>query len=456
MRKRTGTIQPRGKDGMLHARHTITIDGVSVRRWFPLGTDSKALARAKNKALLAQLERGEIPNVAATAALETSSAAFERVVDAMREDGLKSWKDKRQRLRDYAEPVLGHLRIDAVRVGHIREALDSCKTAGKSKQTIVHLRNDLSSVFDWLRREELIEKNPVSLVKVPKFATEDDRPRQILTDEEFVQFLGCAEVSLLLRTMALVSRVFGGMRTSDLHAWRWEHVDTNGWKTAKIRRPKVRGLSLLEMPAPLLPWLQLWWRETGSRTTGPVFPVGRGDRADEARGHTGYARQLRAALETAGITRAELFADGAESRRVDFHSFRRAYVTALADSGVNAQQAMALAAHTKIETHMRYKDRTRALKTPEAIVPDLGQLEVGAQKTKGSEPKDSEPLEAGRTGLEPAASGVTGQQGARFFRFFAPKLVPRSTRFHWVTPTRGRLAWTIPAGTPVEFHHAKS
>jgi len=457
MRQRTGTIQHRGKEGLLFARHTITVDGVSVRRWFPLGTTSKAIANAKNKQLVEQLKRGDIPDVEETRDLETCSAAFERIVEAMKVDGLKSWKDKRQRLRDYAEPAIGKMRIDTVKTLHIREVLDACKASGKSKQTVVHLRNDLSSVFDSMRRDELIEKNPVSLVKVPKFVTEDERPRQILTDEEFVQFMGCTDVSLLLRTMALVSRVFGGMRTGDLHAWRWEHIDTAGWKTAKIRRPKVRGLVLIEMPPALLPWLQLWRRENGSPATGPVFPVGRGERANEHRGHTGYARQLRAALLVAGVTRAELHANDDETKRVDFHSFRRSFVTALSDSDINAQQSMLLASHTKMETHMRYnmQGRTRALKTPGAIVPSMGQLEATPKKTKGSEPIDSDPLEAGRTGLEPAASGVTEQRGARFFRLFAPKLVPRSTRFSWVSPTRGRLAWTIPAGTPVGVWNAK-
>jgi integrase len=103
------------------------------------------------------------------------------------------------------------------------------------------------------------------------------------------------------------------MRTSDLHAWRWEHIDTTGWTMAKIRRPKTRGLSVLQLGEPLREWLKHWWTETGSRRTGAVFSVGRGDRAEEARGHTGYARQLRAALLTAGITRAELHSDGARA-----------------------------------------------------------------------------------------------------------------------------------------------
>jgi hypothetical protein len=39
---------------------------------------------------------------------------------------------------------------------------------------------------------------------------------------------------------------------------------------------------------------------------------------------------------------------------VDFHSFRRAFKTALAGAGVNVQQAMQLAGHSDAKTHMRY------------------------------------------------------------------------------------------------------
>jgi integrase len=366
-RQRTGTIQRRG--GVYWVRHTINTQGVTVRRWFALGTTSLAVARAKNARLLEQIARGELPDVEAMAAPETCSAAFARVIAEMRAEGLKTWKDRQQRLQDYAVPVLGELELGAVTAANIRDALDRCRAAGKSKQTLVHLRNDLRAVFDALWRADQVTTNPVAKVQVPKQAREDDRPRQLLTDEEVSRFVACEAVSLSLRTMAIVSRVLGGLRTSDLHAWRWEHIDTAGWTTAKIRRPKTRGLSVLELPALLKPWLQRWWRETGSRTAGPVFPVGRGRRPEAARGRTGYAKQLRAALQLAGITRPELFEDTAESRRVDFHSFRRAYATALADAGINAQQAMALAGHTKLETHLRYVDRLRPLATPDGVFP---------------------------------------------------------------------------------------
>ena len=148
MRKRTGSIEPKGKDGLLWVRHTIDVDGVSVRRWFPLGTASRAVARAKNRELLAKLASGEIPDATTTRELETCKAAFKRIVEAMREEGLRSWKDKQQRLRDYAEPVIGELCIDAVRVGHVRDVLDACKAAGISCTrigTVTDLRGTVRS-----------------------------------------------------------------------------------------------------------------------------------------------------------------------------------------------------------------------------------------------------------------------------------------------------------------------
>jgi integrase len=356
--------KPQFRHGQYWGRHTIDVVGVTVRRWFPLGTDSLALASAKNEELRERLSRGEIPKETETRAPELVSGAFKRIVAKQREEGMKSWKDREQRLRDYALPVLGKLTISAVRAQHGREVLEHCVSTGKSKQTVTHLRNDLSSIFDALWRDDLIPENPLDKVRIPKIAKQDNRARQILTDEEFAQFVTCEAVSLRLRTMAMVSRTLGGLRTSDLHAWRWEHIDVSTWRTCQIRRPKTRGMAFLELPDLLRFWLRRWWVEVGSPTTGPVFSVGRGERSDEHRAHTGYARQLRAALIAAGVTRAELHEDGDFSKRVDFHSFRRAYTTALADLGLNVQTTMRLAGHSKVETHLGYVDRLRPMASP--------------------------------------------------------------------------------------------
>jgi len=70
--------------------------------------------------------------------------------------------------------------------------------------------------------------------------------------------------------------------------------------------------------------------------------------------------------------RWELFKETDTTLPVDFHSFRRAYNTALAESGVNVQKAMALAAHSDPRVHERYVMSTKEMRTvPERAIPAL-------------------------------------------------------------------------------------
>src|SRR6185436_11576267 len=97
---------------------------------------------------------------------------------------------------------------------------------------------------------------------------------------------------------------------------------------------------------------------------GLVFPARRGERAGETKIKVSHAaafrrdlmrafgletwdaktRKFKKAREMTARER-ELFTETADTLPVDFHSWRRAYSQALADAGVNAQQATALAGH---------------------------------------------------------------------------------------------------------------
>ncbi len=67
-----------------------------------------------------------------------------------------------------------------------------------------------------------------------------------------------------------------------------------------------------------------------------------------------------------------LYFETAATLPVDFHSFRRAFNTALAEADVSVQRAMALASHSDAKTHMRYVMRTRGMRTiPDAALPRL-------------------------------------------------------------------------------------
>ncbi len=120
-------------------------------------------------------------------------------------------------------------------------------------------------------------------------------------------------------------------------------------------------------PEVLSPFLRAWWERAGKPESGPVFPVRVGKRAGEAkRPLNSYAKRLRRELFCAGVVRASpievpatkpgqrtdlgkpaegtklapnprdpLYFETEATLPVDFHSFRRAFASALAEAGVN-------------------------------------------------------------------------------------------------------------------------
>src|SRR5690606_7338433 len=103
-------------------------------------------------------------------------------------------------------------------------------------------------------------------------------PRIVLTDEEFEQLIayGLKQGEGLLSELymlCLCARILGGMRTSDLHAWRWEHWDTQTWSSVLVPRPKTEGdedeLGDMVLTGPYTPPEELvahvrsWWKRHG-------------------------------------------------------------------------------------------------------------------------------------------------------------------------------------------------
>ena len=336
------------------ARITTTVDGERVRVQHQLGTTSRAAAQAK----LARLLEAETPTSAEALRSETFSEAARRIVA---KQNIKTESDRLRRLETWAFPELGALSVEAVKPGHIRSALEGMVKAGRSRTTCQHLLVDIATVLDDLWRDEVIQENPARRVRVPKTALVDARPRIILSEDEFSRFMACPGIDPELHMVALTSRCLGGMRTADLHAWDWSHVDVVGWASAQVSRPKTKSTDRLALPGMLVGPLRAWWDGQGRPTSGPVFPSRRGPRAGESKlAHSSYAERLREALWRAGVRRGatqaecELQTDTDSTRRVDFHRFRRAYATGLARAGTNVQVAMRLSGHTTAGTHQRY------------------------------------------------------------------------------------------------------
>ena len=146
-----------------------------------------------------------------------------------------------------------------------------------------------------------------------------------------------------------------------------------------VPRAKTGTPQALAIPDVLAPFLRAWWERAGKPESGPVFPRASASARARRRAPSALAREAtaprRSSAPASGACRpievpatkpgtrtdlgkrAEgtklapnprdpLYFETATTLPVDFHSFRRAFNTALAEAGVNVQHAMHLAAHS--------------------------------------------------------------------------------------------------------------
>lgn len=365
-RKRTGTLIYTGK------QYSVRFAGGPL---IPLHTDDLRVAQARRRALANDPTRA-----APATATETFAEAADRLVAVQLLAQVPSAKARASRLRRWAFPRIGSMLVTAVRPGHITSVLEHVASLGRSSTTLTHMRGDMIFVFGRLLKEEVITRNPArgELVDTPA-GTDDPRPRVLLRDEEFASLVNAPTTGAQLRMMSIASRAFGGMRTSDLRAWQWGHVDLAGWQHADVPRPKTTKrsrrapgepaymLERLELPPAVAIELERWHDVTGRPLAGPVFPMPAARKS--------YAAELRAALLAAGVDRHELHHSTPTTKRVDFHSFRRSWATAIGAAGLNAQTAMKVTGHRQLSTHMRYV-RPEAISIPSAAIPTWGTLKA--------------------------------------------------------------------------------
>lgn len=82
------------------------------------------------------------------------------------------------RLRDYILPVIGDMRLDAVRVSHIGDVFDRAKERKLAPRTVRHIYFTAHALFEKAIKHELIVRNPCCL-------DEDDLPAKVDRDPEW-------------------------------------------------------------------------------------------------------------------------------------------------------------------------------------------------------------------------------------------------------------------------------
>ena len=430
---RTGGLFRRRGNAQWYARFTVDKDGEAVSVVRALGTDSKQVAKAKLARLVAE---ALAPEEASRG--ETFAEAAQRVADAQVAAGSKSWTENLARLKEHVFPALGTMPVETIKARHITDMLEGVRVVdrhSKDKAAVMPARGTLKrllanvlTVLDDLWRKEQLPENAAKRVRLPK-ADRQTKERAILTDFELARYLKWQhpqedhQTAVLERqTMSCVARLFGGVRTGDLHAM-WDSLDAANGRLGfgYAPRSKTKSPQRLIIDEMLKPILRRWWEHQGKPLEGVIFPALRdGKHAKAGKGekhNVSHAKALRVDLRRAfgidelqrveikqkngrtvpgyqwvkvrALTSRErlLFEGDAHTLPVDFHSWRRAYCQALADGGVNSQLAKALAGHSTEAAHERYlKNSEKARALPEGARPriDLGNVSLKAARVSAS------------------------------------------------------------------------
>ena len=219
----------------------------------------------------------------------------------------------------------------SVTVYHIRNWLAAEKKRGIQESTLEGVRTILSSYFNWLFREGLIEKNPivnVGVIKVPK------KQKKTYSDIDFEKLNQCCST---MRDRAIIHFLRStGCRISEMCELDRDMVDLEalecvvhgkGNKDRAVYMDSVAGMFLEE------------YLKQRKDTSPALFAGLHGQDRLQA---NGVRTMLKKLGKEAGVD------------HVHPHKFRRTLATELARHGMPIQEVANLLGHEKLDTTMQY------------------------------------------------------------------------------------------------------
>lgn len=202
-------------EGALTIRHP---DGSSTRRKVTGRTRTEV--RTKLKALQKQVDDG----AAAIDRTSTVKQYADRWVEhtlPMRDVKARTRRDYTDIVHNYVIPTWGHHRLIAMKPGTVEIGLRALAEKGYSKDTVRLAKAVLNFILDDAERNELIPRNPVRLVRMPRMAP--GKARKAMSKEQ-VHTLLAATSGTNLHGPLLVA-LTTGLRPGELLNLRWSDLD---------------------------------------------------------------------------------------------------------------------------------------------------------------------------------------------------------------------------------------
>jgi integrase len=260
----------------------------------------------------------------------------------------RTWNNYRQLVRDHLVPVIGDVRVDSLRPGHVELVLNEARASGLSPRTTTMVRAVLSASMRQAVAWGLATSNPTQAVRPPR----SERPRlAVPTSEELMRLLAEAKGSQWAAPILLA--VATGARRSEVLAIRWSDIDLDRRRlriTRGLQRvdgqlvwtdPKTnRARREVGLPAFAVDGLHQWRRTQAARrlALGPAWQdldlvADRGDGAPVP--PDSFSQAFRRLARQAGLP--------PKSR---LHDVRHAVATAMLERGVHPAIASASLGHS--------------------------------------------------------------------------------------------------------------
>jgi len=218
----------------------------------------------------------------------------------------RSAGDDRGRWTLHLKPHLGHLRPDEVDPALLRRIVEVKLGAGLSSSTARLLMRLVSTFFSDLVERQLAQRNPAKAL--PRATRRLIRPSHDPRTTPFLeQRSDIRRVFLALPepiNLAFAVGALGGLRTGEVLALRWEHIDLERQRIHVQESTggplKDEDSRIVPIQDALLPLLVEWRLRAGG--AGQVVPPMRGGSRKRCDEHT-VGKKLRKALETLEIPR---------------------------------------------------------------------------------------------------------------------------------------------------------
>ncbi|GEM_PF-368523 len=268
-------------------------------------------------------------------------------------------------------PHIGDLRLDQISVRTIEKLRDTLRGDGLSAQSVNKVLTTAAAIFKLAVRRNYATSNPAAIAerlrvssgeisedgsRLMRDATRPVRAEEVLSPEELRRLLAAAEPGFY-RTLFLTATLTG-MRHDELLALRWPEVDlpagkifvrrSLSWARLKDEEGPARprfyepktsaGIRTLPAPPELISALRVWKLKCPKGEPELVFPAPTG-------APTHRSNVLRYGLYPA-LRRAGL-------RRVDMHSLRHSFASALIISGAPVTEVQYLLGHSSPQTTLK-------------------------------------------------------------------------------------------------------